>query len=183
MGQGAPSHRRALDVPRTKPEPKRTEKRRPRTYTEKQREQALELYGTMSVSALSRKLKIPKSTLGRWAAKAGIRGIRAAQVEAAVRARQADFAARRQNLKEVLLTDAERLEGQLWKKCKVYNFGGKDNSFAEQEIPEPGFRDKREICTSIGILVDKVDKLEKMDDHTDDRAAVDEWLATLKGRS
>jgi transposase-like protein len=158
--------------------------KRPRRYTAKQKQTALELYGTMSVRALSKKLKIPQSTLGNWAARAGIKSGRADQVASANEARRADAIARRQKLAADLLADAEKLRGQLFKPCVVYNFGGKDNTFAKAKLAEPDFRAKQQILTGVGIAVDKVIALERHDsDGNEGMPAVDEWLGAMKGKS
>lgn len=64
---------------------------------------------------------------------------------AAVKARQIDMAARRAELAQDLLEDAARLRAQIWEPTKIYNFGGKDNTYAEMPVDEPPFEAKRTL--------------------------------------
>lgn len=82
---------------------------------------------------------------------------------AAVAAHAIDAKARRAELKELLLEDAHRLRKQLWEPTIVFNFGGKDNTYEESSLSEPVFADKKNILSAVGIAVDKVEKLEKLD--------------------
>jgi hypothetical protein len=102
------------------------------------------------------------ATISRIATAEGLSFDRS-QTRAATEARQADMQARLTDLSEQLLTDVERLRRQLWKPCLVYDFGGKENTYAEHELPEPDFRAKQAIFTSIGIAVDKVIAIRKQD--------------------
>lgn len=63
----------------------------------------------------------------------------------AVRAHQVDMAARRAELAQKLLDDAVRLREQIWKPTKIYNFGGKDNTYNERAVDEPPFDAKRTL--------------------------------------
>lgn len=81
----------------------------------------------------------------------------------ATEARNADVAAERARLKQLLVSDAHRLRELLWKPCTVYKFGGKDNTLNSVDLAEPDFEGKRNLMTSVGIAVDKVAALEKLD--------------------
>lgn len=81
----------------------------------------------------------------------------------ATEARNADVAAERARLKSLLVEDAHRLRQQLWLPCTMHNFGGKDNTHNSIELPQPTFEQQRNIMTSVGIAVDKVAALEKLD--------------------
>lgn len=63
----------------------------------------------------------------------------------AVRAHQVDMAAKRAELAQRLLDDAARLREQIWKPTKIYNFGGKDNTYNEKTVDEPPFDAKRTL--------------------------------------
>jgi len=63
----------------------------------------------------------------------------------AVKARQTDMAARRVQLAADLLSDAARLREQIWQPTKIYNFGGKDNTYNEHQVDEPPFDAKRTL--------------------------------------
>lgn len=81
----------------------------------------------------------------------------------ATEARSADVAARRVELKGLLIEDAHRLRRQLWEPCRIYKFGGKDNTLNSVDLDEPDFEGKRNLMTSIGIAVQRVADLEKLD--------------------
>jgi hypothetical protein len=102
--------------------------------------------------------------------------------EAATRARKADLEERRVILAEALQGDAERLTEQLWQKAKVFNFGGKDNTFEEREVDEPPFDAKKNIMAAAGIAIEKSLKLCPPDrEDTEGLAAVDQWLRGMLG--
>lgn len=82
---------------------------------------------------------------------------------AAVAAHAVDAKARRAELKALLLEDAHRLRAQLWQPAELVNFGGKDNTMNSTTLLEPLFVDKKNILTAVGIAVDRVEKLEKLD--------------------
>jgi len=67
------------------------------------------------------------------------------KTEAATAAKKADAAALRAQLELDYLEDAQRLRRQLWEPCKAFNFGGKDNTYAETDLDEPVFADKLKI--------------------------------------
>lgn len=81
----------------------------------------------------------------------------------ATEARSADVAARRVQLKALLVEDAHRLRRLLWEPCTIYKFGGKDNTLNSVDLDAPDFEGKRNLMTSVGIAVDKVAALEKID--------------------
>lgn len=146
-------------------------------YTDAQKAEALDLYEREGPAAVEDHLGIPSSTVYDWAKKAGVRTVRNERTREAVEAAQVDNAKRRAELAGRLLEDAERLRRQLWQPCTVFNFGGKDNTFEQAEIPEPDFRAKQAILTSVAIAVDKSMKLELHDrDDSSGLEAVDAWL-------
>ena len=59
----------------------------------------------------------------------------------------------------------------MWEPTVAFAFGGKDNTYAEQEIPEPTFVDKKNILGAVGIAVDRVVKLNAVDESPADSAA------------
>ena len=73
----------------------------------------------------------------------------------ATEARRADIRARMALVAEGLVDDAARLREQIFAPHIAFNFGGKDNTYEEHEIPEPTARDKQALMTSIGIALDK----------------------------
>lgn len=68
--------------------------------------------------------------------------------EEATRARMADLAEKRSILADALTDDALRLSAQVWEPATVFNFGGKDNSYEERDIPEPPAVDKRALMAA-----------------------------------
>lgn len=82
---------------------------------------------------------------------------------AAVAAKVVDAKERRAELTLLLLEDAHRLRQQLWAPARLVNFGGKDNTLAETTLTEPLFVDKKNIMSAVGIAIDRVVKLEAID--------------------
>jgi len=67
-------------------------KRKLRTYTEAQKNEALELYKTDGPTVVYKQLGIPKSTINSWARAAGARTVRNKKTEDATRAVEVDNA-------------------------------------------------------------------------------------------
>lgn len=63
-----------------------------RTYTQEQRDEALELYETEGTTSASKKLGIPKNTIQGWARKSGVRTVRQSKTQAATDAARSDSA-------------------------------------------------------------------------------------------
>lgn len=97
--------------------------------------------------------------------------------EDATRHRVAQLAARRAMLAEALQSDAERLTEQLWEPAKVFNIGGKDNSYTDHEVDEPPADAKKNLMAAAGIAIEKSMKLVPPErEDTEGLAAVDQWL-------
>ncbi|NUK07475.1 hypothetical protein HRW18_05485 [Streptomyces lunaelactis] len=79
--------------------------------------------------------------------------------EEATRHRMAQLAEKRTVLAEALTDDAMRLTEQQWEPAKVFNIGGKDNVYTEQEVPEPPSDAKRNLMAAAGIAIEKSLKL------------------------
>lgn len=98
----------------------------------------------------------------RWisatAAHLGLSFDRTATQEA-LKARLADLAERRQLLAEELQGDAEKLSAQMWEPAKIYNFGGKDNTYEERDVSEPPPVEKRALMGAAGLAIEKSLKL------------------------
>jgi hypothetical protein len=75
--------------------------------------------------------------------------------EEATRARMADLAEKRSILAEALTDDALRLTEQLWQPATVFNIGGKDNVYTDQEVPEPPADAKRALMGAAGMAIDR----------------------------
>lgn len=68
--------------------------------------------------------------------------------EVATRHRIVQLEEKRTILADALTDDALRLSEQLWQPAKVYNIGGKDNIYTEQEVPEPPADAKRALMAA-----------------------------------
>lgn len=151
-------------------------------YSETQKRKALKLYVDVGPREASRKLKIPESTLRKWARHEGL-APPTEHINAGVRGQQAHMAQRRAALAERLLTDAERLRELVWGPCNVYNLGGKDNTFSEATAKAPSARDRKELMLALGIALTKHVELVKFDsDGGMGLPAVDAWIQAMKGK-
>ena len=121
----------------------------------------------LSRNEIARKLRRSGRTVSNIAAELGLSFDRGTMVQAAVIARKDDAKSRRVALALALLDDAERLRQQAWEQCVAYNFGGKDNTFNSMAVPEPSFRDKRDIYAALGICVEKAVRLDEYDKDAD----------------
>lgn len=115
-----------------------------------------------SLTWIARELDITKPVLSRKAAKMGLAWDRSRTVKA-TEAHVADARGRRALLQVRLLDDAEKLRDQLWKPTLAFNFGGKDNTYAEHQLDEPTFADKLKLMQAVGIAVDRSLKLDLHD--------------------
>lgn len=115
-------------------------------------------------------------TISVYAERMGLSFSRA-QTEEATRARKADLEERRVILAEALQGDAEMLTEQLWQPAKVFNIGGKDNTYTEHEVNEPPADAKKNLMAAAGIAIEKSLKLVPPErEDLEGLAAVDQWL-------
>jgi hypothetical protein len=150
--------------------------------TDAERDQIRQLHADgRGCNAIARQLGRDRSTISRAAAEMGLSFDRA-QTRQATAARVDDAKHKRAVLAEQLLDDALRLREQLWKPCTVHSFGGRDNTYAEHQVAEPPFRDKRDILASVGLAVDKHARLIELDRDPEGLAAVDAWLRGITGQ-
>ncbi|MDG4832413.1 helix-turn-helix domain-containing protein [Solwaraspora sp. WMMD1047] len=134
-----------------------------RPVTDHDRQQVRELHAQgLGRNAIAKALNRGTRTITRLAAEQGLDFDRTTAAKATA-AKQADARARRATLALGLLDDAEKLRGQLFTACTVYNFGGKDNTFEQALISEPSFRDKRDLMSAIGTAIDKAVRLDEYD--------------------
>lgn len=118
-----------------------------------------------SRNQIVRELRRSCHTVSRIAAELGLSFDRGndPNLRKATEARKADARAKRAALANALLDDAERLRQQLFAPTITFNIGGKDNTYTEHPIPEPTFRDKRDIMHAVGIAVDRAVRLDEYD--------------------
>jgi hypothetical protein len=86
-------------------------------------------------------------------------------IETATRIRKLDNAARRAILEAGMLDDAIRLRAELFAPTTIHNFGGRDNTYASENIPQPTITGKRELASAIRTLTDGAANLAKANDN------------------
>lgn len=116
----------------------------------------------LSRNAIAKQAGVSGATVTKVCHQAGLTFDRTA-TRAAVAAAVVDAKARRAELTQLLLEDAHRLRQQLWEPTTLLNFGGKDNTLNSTTLPEPLFVDKKNIMSAVGTAVDRIVKLETLD--------------------
>lgn len=106
---------------------------------------------------------------------------RGAQVAKATEAKKADAKQLRAALSLALLEDAERMRRQLFSPTMAHNFGGKENTFNAELIPEPTASDKRALMSAISAAIEKSIVIDKYDNQADEQSDLDRWLREMKG--
>lgn len=122
-----------------------------RTYTPKQRQEALTLYALEGPSAVEDQLGIPKSTVVDWARTAGIRTVRNERTAEAVEAARLDRELTREHLRNLMLEKAVDLIGRMDE--EHIDFKGKDAD--EVVYPKPSPAGCQSYATAAAILLDK----------------------------
>lgn len=154
----------------------------PRPVTDEERQEVARLHGEgMSRNDIARTMGRSGYTISTIAKDLGLSFERGPEVIAATKARQTDLAALRSQLALDLTYDAMRLRGQVWEPATIYAFGGKDNTYAEESVPEPPALDKKTLMTAAGIAIDRSLKLAPLETDAQGLAAVDEWLRGMLG--
>lgn len=83
--------------------------------------------------------------------------------ENATRAKQADNRAMRAELARRLLVKANEFIDLMDQPHKVFNFGGKDNTYNEKTLPRPPASDLRNLMTAAAVAIDKHVVIERLD--------------------
>ena len=134
----------------------------------------------MTLTAIAEEMDRGKATIHRYAAKAGLSFDRS-KTKAATEAKKIDAAARRVALEERYLIEADKLLDQLWEPCTIHSFGGKDNTYAEEVVDRPPFKDQRDIIHASSTAAGAANRLRDM--AVDGEAsAVDQWVGDMLGR-
>lgn len=103
-----------------------------------------------------------------------------AATENAVRAHSAYSAERRATLAARFTEAAEKLLDQLDEPHLAFNFGGKDNTYEEHELPKPPVDAQRQLVQAAREAMRTVLDIDRHDNRAEDGlAAVDEWLRHL----
>lgn len=112
----------------------------------------------MGRNAIAREIDRAQRTVSVIAAELGLT-FDTAMTEDATRARVAQLAALRADTALDLHLDALKLTQSMWEPATVFNFGGKDNTFASRKVAEPPAADKKSLMTAAGIALEKSLKL------------------------
>jgi hypothetical protein len=134
----------------------------------------------LSCAAIAAELGVNRSTISRHARRLGLKFDRA-QTRAATEAVILDGKAKRAQLANDLLDDATKIRAQLWERCRVYSFGGRDNGYNEMWHEQPDFAAQLKIMQTVSVAVEKVLRIEQHDADTQGLAAVDAWLRDMIG--
>ena len=134
----------------------------------------------VSRNELVRRTGRANATLTRLAQANGWEYNRTRALSSALASRVMDFRTERQDLKEKLLNDARRLREQLWRPTELVMLNNRTGEFARTILTEPNFADKRNIMTAIGIAVDKVTDLERLDAPQEGRQAIITLVDSLR---
>ncbi len=133
-----------------------------------------------SCNRIATELGRSPATISRYAAREGLTWDRE-KTKAAVEAHKTDAKARRAELANLLLEDARRLRDQIYEPAIVYNFGGRENTYAENTLPEPDYAAKLKIMQAAGIAIDRSLRLDSYDSDEQGLSAVDAWLRSITG--
>lgn len=125
---------------------------------------------TENVSETARRTGRSTSAVSRLATAEGINVAQRPRTKRACESTKLDNAARRAQLAADLLADAQQLRAQLFKPAMAHNFGGKDNTFEEHEIPQPTFADQRNIMAACRLASTTSMDLERVDGSDDAQA-------------
>jgi len=132
---------------------------------------------------IARDLGRSAATISKWCGRLGLAFDRTS-TQAATAAKVQDAKAKRAELMQGLLDDAQRLREQLFAPAVVFSFGGKDNSYESRRVPEPPARDKRDLMASINQALMaslRLDEHDRGSDVDDAKAMVDELYEALTG--
>lgn len=132
----------------------------------------------LSLNEIARQLHRSSSTIGKYAKQLGLSFARA-RTKNATKAKQADAASLRADLKLRLLREAQAFMDDLHKPQLVYTFTP-SGKYVEHDVPKPPPADARNLMTSVGIALQRSIELEKVDQRSETSSTViDEYLKTL----
>lgn len=129
------------------------------TFGDEKRARLRELHAAgMSLRQIATELSASTETISRHARNMGLSFDRSQTAEA-TKARVADLAAGRAALAERMLDEANLILDDMHGEYRVFNFGGKDNTFASEVLDEPPIEAKRSMMTTAAIAFDKVSRV------------------------
>lgn len=123
--------------------------------------------------AIADKLSVSPSTISRWASDEGLSFDRS-QTSLAVRAHTVDLAAARLELAQKLMVKASDALDSLDAPYTVFNFGGKDNTYAEHQLDAAPIDVQRSAFVMAGVAIDKATRILEHDG-----GGLDEAIGTL----
>lgn len=124
-----------------------------------------------------------RSTIARVAKAIGHRAGQS-NLARAHEARSAYSAERRALLAARFTEEAEQLLDQLHQEHRAFSFGGRDNVYTEQLLPEPDIAGKRQLVQAAREAMRTVLDIDRHDNRADERGAaeVDRWLLAMMGK-
>lgn len=133
----------------------------------------------LSRNEIARQMKRSPATIGTYAKQLGLTFDRTL-TKNATKAKQADAAALRAELKLRLLREAGLMLDSLHQPFLLGGLGGKDNAYNEHVMPKPPPAEMRNLMTSVGIALQRSIELERVDQQSEASVTViDEYLKTL----
>lgn len=149
----------------------------PKALTDDERNEIIKLLGQgLSHAAIGAQVGRAASTVGNVARSIGHRSGQT-NLARAHEARSAYSAERRAVIAAKLTEAAEKLLEQLHQEHRAYSFGGRDNVYTEQMLPEPDIAGKRQLVQAAREAMRTVLDIDRHDNRAEEGAsAVDEWL-------
>lgn len=135
----------------------------PKPLTEEKRQKILTLHAQgLSRNEIARQAGVSPSSVSKVCA-ADDRTFDRSQTKDATRAKQVDLAEARMNLAHRMDKAANDMLDMLDKPFTVFNFGGKDNTFASEVLTSVPVDARRTIITSSAIVFDKISRIVEKD--------------------
>lgn len=134
-----------------------------------------------SVRSIAARFGVAVSTVSRAGKALDLQPELRSMTKSATEAKRADMAAQRAEVSALLLNEAHRAVLDMRRPSVIYNFGGKDNTYAEKAVDQPPFGDRRQLATTAAILLDKHRMLDQYDAQQGLSSAVDDWLIDRLG--
>jgi transcriptional regulator with XRE-family HTH domain len=154
-----------------------------KSWTDQQDTELVALHGQgLTQAECARRLGISNRRVSEHSKVIGLSWDRS-KTKAATSARVADNKSMRSQIEAGLLADVQRLRGQMFAPCKAFNFGGKDNTYAEVDLEQPTFVDQLKIMQAATIAVDRSLKIAVHDSDSshDDAKSMLTGLAAAMG--
>lgn len=152
------------------------------TFNPQKRAEALALFNEgYGCNAIAREVGVSPATISRWAKTEGL-AFDSSQAALAVRAHTVDLAKDRVLLAQKMTQAANDMLDMLDGPFTVYNFGGKDNTFASRELDAVPVDARRTIITASAIAFDKATKVVEASEDGDALAPVESMLGRLAQR-